>query len=99
MARNVFGIKFYWQTASEITVNPRGLKMLVRNWNNKFGEDDEHNVYIVSGSNGYRLSDDMDEIMKSIEKEERLARIRLSQAHKRRRRALDFFSNNERLPL
>lgn len=99
MARNVFGITYYWQTAAEITDNPRGLKMLVRDWNNKFGEDGEHNVYIISGRKGYRLTREKDEIMESIGKEGSLIKIRQKQFSNRRKRALDFFSNNERLPL
>lgn len=99
MERSVFGITDRWQTAITLTENTRGLKKLVREWNNSFGEDENHNVYIISGSKGYRLTRDMTEIMQSIEKEERLARIRFSQAHKRRKRARDFFSKNERLPL
>jgi hypothetical protein len=99
MERSVFGITDRWQTGLTITEDTRGLKRLVREWNNAFREDDEHNVYIISGSKGYRLTRDMTEIMESIEKEERLARIRFSQAHKRRKRARDFYSKNERLPL
>lgn len=99
MERSVFGITDRWQTALTITENPRGLKKKVREWNNDFGKDEIHNVYIISGSKGYRFTTNKDEIMQSIEKEERLARIRFSQAHRRRNRAREFFSKNERLPL
>ena len=99
MARNVFGITPCWQTALTITENPRGLKKKVREWNNEFGKDENHDVYIISGSKGYRLTTDKDEIMQSIEKEERLAKIRFKQAGRRKRRAREFFSKNERLPI
>ena len=59
----------------------------------------QNNVYIISGSKGYRLTTDKDEVMQSIEKEERLAKIRFKQAHRRRRRAENFFTKNERLPI
>ncbi len=94
-----FGITGEWKTAAHITNNPRALKMQVRNYNDHFGEDSEHDTYIVSGSFGYRQTIDETEIMRSIEKEERLAKIRHRQASRRRKRAQDFFSKNERLPL
>ena len=97
--REVFGITERWQTALTITEDTRGLKKRVRDWNNAFGDDELHNVYIISGSKGYRLTQDMKEIMQSIEKEERLARVRFTQAHRRRNRAREFFSKNVRLPL
>ena len=96
----VFGITDKrWKTALEITDDPRGLKRKVRAFNNQFGEDNEHQVYIISGSCGYKLTNDRDEVMQSIEKEKRLAQIRFKQANRRKKRAEDFFSNNERLPL
>lgn len=95
----VFGIGTEWKTALEITDNPRELKRKVRAFNNEFGKDDKHQVYIISGSHGYRLTSDRDEVMESIEKEERLARIRFKQANRRRKRAEDFFTKNERLPI
>ena len=97
--REVFGITERWQTALTITENPRGLKKKVREWNNDFGKDETHNVYIISGSKGYRFTTNKDEIMQSIEKEERLARVHFKQASRRKRRARDFFSKNVRLPL
>jgi hypothetical protein len=97
--REVFGITERWQTALTITENPRGLKKKVREWNNDFGKDETHNVYIISGSKGYRFTTNKDEIMQSIEKEERLARVRFKQAGRRKRRAQNFFTKNERLPI
>ena len=99
MEKRVFGITDQWHTALEITTDPRKLKKQVREWNNEFGKDDTHDVYIISGSKGYRLTKDKDEVMQSIAKEERLAKIRFKQAHRRRRRAQDFFTKNERLPI
>ena len=83
----------------EITTEPRKLKKQVREWNNEFGKDETHNVYIISGSKGYRLTQDKDEVMQSIAKEERLAKIRFKQAKLRRKQAQDFFTKNERLPI
>lgn len=97
--RKVFGISYEWQTAPEITSEPRKLKYLVREWNNAFGKDEDHNVYIISGSKGYRLTTDKDEVMQSIAKEERLVKTRAKQARKRRKQAEDFFTKNERLPI
>ena len=94
-----FGITGEWKTAAQITNNPRALKALVRQYNDAFGTDSEHMTYIVSGSFGYKQTVDHDEVMKSIEREERLARIRHRQASRRRKKAQDFFSKNERLPL
>lgn len=99
MERSVFGITDRWQTAITLTEDPRGLKKKVREWNNSFGEDEHHNVYIISGRKGYRLTRDKDEIMESIGKEGSLIKIRQKQFSNRRKRALDFFSKNERLPL
>lgn len=96
---NVFGITEEWQTSKDITTDPRGLKRLVRDYNNKFGSDEHHQYYIVSGSKGYRLTQDEEEIMKSINKEYRLARIRLKQASTRRERTEEMFSKNARLPI
>lgn len=96
----VFGItEKKWKTAIEITDNPRGLKKKVRAFNNNFGKDNEHQVYVISGSKGYRLTTSKDEIMESIEREERLAKIRFKQASERRKAAREYFSSNERLPL
>ena len=97
--KRIFGITDQWQTALEITTEPRKLKKQVREWNNEFGKDEDHNVYIISGSKGYRLTTDKDEVMQSIAKEERLIRIRSKQARRRRKQAEDFFSKNERLPI
>lgn len=99
MKKRVFGISGEWHTALEITTEPRKLKKQVREWNNEFGKDETHNVYIISGSKGYRLTTDKDEVMQSIEKEERLAKIRFKQAKLRRKQAQDFFTKNERLPI
>lgn len=95
----VFGITEEWKFAREITDRPRTLKAQVRAYNDRFGLDEDHQTYIVSGSFGYKQTVDKDEIMKSIEKEERLARIRHRQASRRRKKAYDFFSKNERLPI
>lgn len=97
--KRIFGITDQWQTALEITTEPRKLKKQVREWNNEFGKGEDHSVYIISGSKGYRLTTDKDEVMQSIAKEERLIRIRSKQARRRRKQAEDFFSKNERLPL
>lgn len=99
MKKKVFGITDQWHTALEITAEPRKLKKQVREWNNEFGKDETHNVYIISGSKGYRLTQDKDEVMQSIAKEERLAKIRFKQAKLRRKQAQDFFTKNERLPI
>ena len=96
---NVFGITSEWKVASEITSDPRGLKFKVREHNNHFGEDEDHQYYIVSGSYGYRLTQDKDEIMGSISKEYALANIRFGQASRRKKHAEDYFSKNERLPI
>lgn len=96
---NVFGITKEWKTSSEITTDPRGLKFKVREYNNHFGEDEDHQYYIVSGSYGYRLTQDRLEISDSINKEYVLAHTRLGQAAQRRKCAEDFFSKNERLPI
>lgn len=95
----VFGIGTEWKTALEITSDPRGLKRKVRAFNDLFGTDESHQVYIVSGSLGYRLTADKEEIMQSIDREYALANTRYGQASRRRKLAEDFFSNNERLPL
>ena len=100
LAPEVFGITTAeWRTASMITDQPRALKMQVREFNDHFGEDDEHQYYIVSGSFGYRLTTDKDEIMASIEKEERLAKIRFKQASDRRKHVEEYFTRNTRLPI
>lgn len=96
---DVFGITEEWQTAKYITTDPRGLKRLVREYNNGFGTDEDHQYYIVSGTKGYRLTQDKDEVMQSIAKEERLIKIRSKQAKRRRKHAQDFFTENERLPI
>lgn len=96
----IFGITDKrWKTAAEITDQPRTLKHKVQDFNNHFGEDAEHNMYIISGSWGYKLTNDREEIMASIDKEEALAKRRFKQMSRRRKRAEDFFSQNERLPL
>lgn len=95
----IFGITENWKRSYEITDRPRHLKMLVREYNDRFGTDDEHEYYIISGSFGYRLTQDKEEIMNSIKKEERLARIRFRQASRRRKKVEDFFTDNGRLPL
>ena len=95
----VFGITTEWRTSDQITDHPRALKMQVRHYNDRFGEDEEHQYYIISGSYGYKLTQDKEEIMHSIEKEERLAKIRFKQAKTRRKNAEDFFTKNTRLPL
>ena len=92
----VFGITEKWQTASKITSNPRTLKAKVREYNNLFGTDDNHRYYIISGSWGYRLTTDKQEILASIDKEERLAKIRFKQMSRRRKKVYDYFSTNER---
>lgn len=98
--REVFGIvESRWKKSSEITTQPRMLKYKVREFNNGFGEDAEHDVYIISGAYGYRLTKDKDEIMRSIEHEKKLAKIRFKQANNRWKKAEDFFTANERLPL
>ena len=95
----VFGITEEWRTSNEITDQPRALKKMVREYNNNFGKDKDHQWYIISGSNGYRLTQDKEEIMASIAKEERLAKIRFRQMRRRLKRAEDYFSKNERLPI
>lgn len=96
---DVFGITEEWQTADLITLRPRALKKQVREYNNEFGKDKEHQYYIISGSKGYRLTQDKGEIMASIAKEERLAKIRFKQMRRRLKRAEEYFSKNERLPI
>ena len=95
----VFGITEEWKFAREITDHPRTLKAQVRAYNDCFGLDEDHQTYIISGSYGYRQTTDKEEIMRSIEKEERLAKIRHRQASRRKKKALDFFSSNMRLPV
>jgi hypothetical protein len=96
----IFGITTdEWKKASEITLDPRGLKKLVREYNDSFGIDSVHQYYIISGSYGYKLTRDKDEIMASIAREERLAKIRFKQAKDRRKHAEEFFSRNTRLPI
>jgi hypothetical protein len=98
--REVFGIvKSRWKTAAEITCKPRTLKARVRAFNDKFGTDEEHNIYIISGNLGYRLTNDKQEILDSIAHEEKLAKIRFRQASRRKKKAYDFFTDNERLPI
>lgn len=99
MRKEVFGITEEWQTADLITDHPRTLKKMVRQYNNDFGKDKEHEWYIVSGSKGYRLTQDKDEILQSIHKEEKLAKIRFKQMKRRLNRAMNYFSQNERLPI
>ena len=95
----VYGITEEWKTANLLTDQPRQLKALVRRYNNLFGTDAEHQTYIISGSYGYKQTTDKEEIMESIKKEERLARIRFHQASMRKKKVLEFFSENERLPI
>lgn len=96
---NVFGITEEWQTAKDITTDPRGLKRMVRDYNNHFGDDEEHQFYVVSGSKGYRLTQDKDEILKSVGKEFAYANIRFKQAKLRDNRVREVFSKNGRLPI
>ena len=96
---NVFGITEEWQNIKDITTDPRGLKRIVRDYNNHFGDDEEHQYYIVSGVKGYRLTQDEDEIIRSVRKEFDNANTRFEQARKRNGKVRDVFSKNGRLPI
>ena len=88
-----------WKCAEEITQNPRALKRKVQEFNNHFGEDAEHTMYIVSGSNGYKLSNDKDEIMQAIGRDINFAKDRMDRAKDRMANARKYFSKNLRLPI
>ncbi len=95
----VFGITEEWKFAREITDHPRTLKASVRQYNDLFGSDKNHQTFIISGSKGYKQTNDKQLILDYLEREERIMRIKRKQTSRRRKRVQDFFSQNERLPL
>ena len=84
---NYYGIKYgEWIPAKECELEPRAMRKKVSDFNDMYGIDNEHNLYIVSGRHGYKLTRNLKEIRDQIEHDERLAKKELFVVLKRRRK-------------
>lgn len=82
--RSVFGIRDdCWMTAKQLGLRnhdeARALRDQIQHYNNNFGQRGQ-NTYILSGSKGYKLTDNLDEISVEIDKEFRSASRKYDQA-------------------
>lgn len=91
----VYGISTRkWTHADELPYPDRTLRKLVKNWNDQFGKDEEHQYYILSGVDGYKLSDDPVDITLAIDEDIRKARMALARLHKRRKRLMQIINGD-----
>lgn len=74
-----------WMTARELGLDnhdtARGFRKAVQDYNEHFGLDGQI-TYILSGSKGYRLTDNLDEIRAAIDKEFKVTGHKFSRIHK-----------------
>lgn len=82
-----YGIKYgEWIQARDCELKPREMRKKVSEFNDMYGIDNNHTLYIVSGRNGYKLTRNLKEIREQIEHDERLAKKELFIVLKRRRK-------------
>ena len=84
--RDYMGIRSdRWLTATELGAGShdksRWLRQAVQDYNERFGLDGQI-TYILSGSKGYRLTDNLDEIRAAIDKEFKVTGHKFSRIHK-----------------
>ncbi len=82
-----YGIKIgEWTQARDCELNARAMRLRVAEFNDLYGTDNNHKYYIVSSMHGYKLTRDLKEIREQIEHDEILAKRRIGQINKRKRR-------------
>lgn len=83
----VLGVTDSWQTTSELGFrsynDARIFRQKVQDYNNHFGVDGQ-NTYILSGSKGYRLTDDLKEIGEAISRDFRITGAKWAEIQARR---------------
>ena len=96
MARNFIGIvSGRWKNASDLHVPARIVRYKVSDFNNRFGTDEKHSDYILSGQKGYRMTKDLDEIQEAIDRDRCHAIKRLQEINERQHN-LDHVKNEIR---
>ena len=85
LKNTIFGISNRWTHAAETPHYPRELRALVMKFNDQFGVDPQHDTYIVSGIQGYKVTNDLEEIRDAIEHDEYVARKAMNRIQKRKR--------------
>ncbi len=75
----------YWATAKELGMGDhdkaREFRRAVQDYNEHFGLDGQK-TYILSGSKGYRLTDNLDEIRAAIDREFKATGQKFRRIHK-----------------
>ena len=78
-------VTYEWRHARDLDLEPREIRRVVSQFNDKFGTDNNHRYYIISGQQGYRLTRNKKEIEKAIERAEKLVREDMKRISTRRR--------------
>ena len=74
-----------WTHARDCDLEPRQMRAAVSAFNDRFGTDDKHKYYILSGKAGYMLTKDMKKIREAIERDHAIAVVRMGQIGNRKR--------------
>ena len=59
-------VTYEWRHARDLDLEPRQIRRVVSEFNDKFGTDRNHRYYIVSCQKGYKLTKNKREIAKAI---------------------------------
>ena len=74
-----------WIHAAETGYGARELRSMVSKFNDEYGTKPENCWYILSGVQGYKVTNDLEEIRDAIEHDEYVARKAMNRIQKRKR--------------
>ena len=77
-----------WKPTRDCDLEPRRMREAVAMFNDNFGIDENHKYYIIASNKGYMLTGDLKKIRASIEHDHKIARDRLIQVNKRKKRLI-----------
>lgn len=73
-----------WRHAVDLRAEARDIRRNVSEFNDRYGTDADHLDYILSGKDGYRMTRNLKEIEKAIDRDYALAIRRLNEIQKRK---------------